>query len=127
MPLSSDIRPEPNPPLDRARVIRAREMYAEGFTVSRVPELAPVERERDVRMLMSLTRALRDLQAMRKHSAAARAPAFVDDEDEDMLPADIDAIYRELAHRMEAMAAGGAADVVSDAVNGRVPGLPDRT
>ncbi|MGV3635770.1 MAG: hypothetical protein ACO1NY_15585, partial [Pseudorhodoplanes sp.] len=36
MPLSSDIRPEPNPPLDRARVIRAREMYAEGFTVSRL-------------------------------------------------------------------------------------------
>lgn len=36
MPLSSSIKPEPNPPLDRARVIRAREMYAEGFTVSRI-------------------------------------------------------------------------------------------
>ena len=36
MPLSSHIKPEPNPPLDRARVIRAREMYEEGFTVSRI-------------------------------------------------------------------------------------------
>jgi hypothetical protein len=36
MSLSSHIRPEPNPPLDRARVIRAREMYAGGFTVSRI-------------------------------------------------------------------------------------------
>ena len=141
MPLSSHIRPEPNPPLDRARVIRAREMYAEGFTVSRIlahcqmslgtlyacldgvpfgagrrahgagsatasghrqaaaraqgrrclagqpllrtaerqvrdietrlsaRDAAPVERERDVRMLMSLTRALRDLAALRKQSA----------------------------------------------------------
>ncbi len=36
MSLSSHIKPEPNPPLDRARVMRAREMYAEGFTVSRI-------------------------------------------------------------------------------------------
>jgi hypothetical protein len=181
MPLSSHIRPEPNPPLDRARVIRAREMYAEGFTVSRIlahcqmslgtlyacldgapfgqdgermeavprrrevtgkrrralkaddvslvnrllrtaerqvrdietrlsaRDHPPVERERDVRMLASLTRVLRDLQALRKQSGASRSPAFVDDEDEEMLPADIDAIRRELAHKMEAMAAGGAA------------------
>jgi hypothetical protein len=181
MPLSSHIKPEPNPPLDRARVIRAREMYAEGFTVSRIlahchmslgtlyacldgapfgesgermekvprrrqvtgkrrralkaddvslvnrllrtaerqvrdietrlsaRDQAPVERERDVRMLASLVRALRDLQALRKQSGAPRAAAFVDDEDEDMLPADIDAIRRELAHRMEAMAAGAPA------------------
>ena len=180
MPLSSHIRPEPNPPLDRARVMRAREMYAEGFTVSRIlahcrmsygtlyacldgvpfgaqgermdpvprrrdvigkrrpvlpadevslvnrlirtaerqvrdietrlsaRDAAPVERERDVRMLVGLTRALRDLQALRKQSEAARgsAPAAADDEDEDMLPADIDAIARELSHKMEAMAAG---------------------
>ncbi|HWV51225.1 hypothetical protein [Pseudorhodoplanes sp.] len=36
MPLSPNTRSEPNPPLDRARVIRAREMYAEGSTVSRI-------------------------------------------------------------------------------------------
>jgi hypothetical protein len=180
MPLSSHIRAEPNPPLDRARVIRAREMYAEGFTVSRIlahcqisygtlyacldgvpfgqdgvrmdpvprrrdvtgkrrralkaddvslvnrltrtaerqvrdietqlaaRDIAPVERERCVRMLVGLTRALRDLQALRKQIEAARgsAPAAADDEDEDMLPADIDAIARELSHKMEAMAAG---------------------
>jgi hypothetical protein len=175
MPLSSHIRPEPNPPLDRARVTRAREMYAEGFTVSRIlahcemslgtlyacldgvpfgeagermepvprrrqvtgkrrralkaddvslvnrltrtaerqvrdietrlsaRELPPVERERDVRMLMNLTRALRDLQAMRKQGAAARGPAAVDDEDEDMLPADVAALAEEFGRRMMAM------------------------
>lgn len=69
-------------------------------------DAAPVERERDVRMLVSLTRALRDLQALRKQSEAARGSAAADDEDEDMLPADIDAIGRELSHKMEAMAAG---------------------
>ncbi len=36
MPLSSHIKPEPNPPLTRERVILAREMYAEGFTVARI-------------------------------------------------------------------------------------------
>ena len=36
MPLSSHIKPEPNPPLTLPRVIRAREMYAEGFTVARI-------------------------------------------------------------------------------------------
>jgi hypothetical protein len=77
-------------------------------------DVAPVERERDVRMLASLTRALRDLQALRKQSTAPRGSAFVDDEDEDMLPADIDAIRRELAHKMAAMAAGGAAATDED-------------
>ena len=138
MPLASHIKPEPNPPLTLPRVVRAREMYAEGFTVSRIlahcemslgtlyqcldgnpfvdqgepmpalprrrqvlkkrhralktdsvsltnrllrtaerqvrevevrlgqREQPPVERERDVRMLMNLTRALRDLRAMRE-------------------------------------------------------------
>ncbi len=144
MPLSSHITPEPNAPLDRARVMRAREMYAEGFTVSRIlahcqmslgtlyacldgvpfgaggermdaiprrrqvtgrrrraletddvslvnrmlrtaerqvrdietrlaaRDHAPVERERDVRMLASLTRTLRDLQTLRKRGDAAQ-------------------------------------------------------
>ena len=199
MPLSSHIRPEPNPPLDRARVMRAREMYAEGFTVSRIlahcqmsygtlyacldgvpfgqtgermdliprrrqvtgkrrralaadevslvnrltrtaerqvrdietqlaaRNVAPVERERCVRMLTSLTRALRDLAALRKQGAAARGPAVAEYEDEDFLPADIDALYREFAHKMEAMAAGGAADVAPDAMSAGVPPLPDTT
>ena len=136
MPLCDHIAPEPNPPLTRERVIRAREMYEAGFTVSRIlaacqmslgtlytcldgvpfgldgerwPPVPrrrlvtgkrrralatdpvsltnrllrtaerqvrdietrlsaraqpPVERERDVRMLVSLTRALRDLHAL---------------------------------------------------------------
>jgi hypothetical protein len=36
MPLSSNITPEPNPPLTRERVVAIREMYAEGFTVARI-------------------------------------------------------------------------------------------
>ena len=179
MPLSSNIRPEPNPPLTRERAIRAREMYAEGFTVSRilahcqmsfgtlyacldgvpfgqdgermdpiprrrevtgkrrralaadsvsltnrllrtaerqvrdietrlaVRDQASVERERDVRMLASLTRALRDLQALRKREPAKRGPVTVEDEDnEDTIPASIDALRQELNHKLTAMAAG---------------------
>jgi hypothetical protein len=179
MPLSSNIKPEPNPPLDRARVIRAREMYAEGFTVSRIlahcqmslgtlyacldgvpfgadgermapiprrrdasnkrrPPLKPdpvsltsrliraaerqvvdietrlsartqppVERERDVRMLMNLTRALRDLYAMqepapRRNKIDSRKPVNPDDEDEDMLPADIAALVEEFNQKLAA-------------------------
>lgn len=202
MPLSSNITPEPNPPLDRARALRAREMYAEGFTVSRIlahcqmslgtlyacldgapfgeggermepvprrrivtgkrrralkaddvslvnrllrtaerqvrdietrlsaRDPAPVERERDVRMLASLTRALRDLQMLRKQSVAARGSATAGEyeyEDEDRLPADIDAIYRELCHKMEAMAAGGASDAASSDAIGCGSGLTGKT
>lgn len=178
MPLSSHIKPEPNPPLDRARVIRAREMYAEGFTVSRIlahcqmslgtlyacldglpfgeggermgpvprrrqvtgkrrralvaddvslvnrllrtaerqvrdietrlsaREQAPVERERDVRMLTGLTRALRDLQALRKQSGAPRGTAVADDDNPDAIPESIDALRQELSRRLYGMAAG---------------------
>ena len=185
MPLSSHIRPEPNPPLDRARALLAREMYAEGFTVSRIlahcqmslgtlyacldgvpfgqdgermdpmprrrqvtgkrrralkaddvslvnrllrtaerqvrdietqlsaREQAPVERERCVRMLTSLTRALRDLAALRKQGVASRDPTAVEYEDEDMLPADIAALAEEFRQKMMAMpyAPSGAAPV----------------
>lgn len=178
MPLSSHIRPEPNPSLDRARVMRAREMYAEGFTVSRIlahcqmslgtlyacldgtpfgqdgermtaiprrrdvtgkrrralkaddvslvnrltrtaerqvrdietrlsaRDVAPVERERDVRMFASLTRALRDLAALRKRNAAPRGSATAnDDDDDETIPASIDALRQELSRRLYGMAA----------------------
>lgn len=36
MPISDHIKPEPNPPLTRERVIQIRELYAEGFTVARI-------------------------------------------------------------------------------------------
>jgi hypothetical protein len=181
MPLSSNIRPEPNPPLDRARVIRAREMYVEGFTVSRIlahcqmalgtlyacldgvpfgqdgermaaiprrrlvtgkrrralkaddvslvnrlsrtaerqvrdietqlsaRDLSPVERERCVRMLASLTRALRDLQALRKQRAEPRtSPQTNDDDDQETIPASIDALRQELSRRLHGMAAAPA-------------------
>ena len=173
MPLFDHIAPEPNPPLTRERVIRAREMYEAGFTVSRVcanclmslgtlyPCLdgvpfgldgerwqpiprrrlvtgkrrralaadsvsltnrllrtaerqvrdietrlsaraqPPVERERDVRMLVSLTRVLRDLQPQRK----SKGPPAVEDDDYDNLPEDIDALRQELTDRLNAMVA----------------------
>lgn len=175
MPLSSHIKPEPNPPLDRARVMRAREMYAEGFTVSRIlahcqmalgtlyacldgvpfgqdgermqplprrravtgkrrralkaddeslvnrllrtaerqvrdietrlaaRDVAPVERERDVRMLASLTRALRDLATLRKQGTAA--PGSTVANDDETIPASIDALRQELSRRLYGMAA----------------------
>lgn len=175
MPLSENIKSGPNPPLTMPRVIRARELYAEGFTVARVialcemslgtlyhcldgvpfgdqgetlppiprrrqvlqkrhralvsdgtslanrmlrtaerqvreietrlsqREQAPVERERDVRMLTSLTRALRDLQSLRKAKEAAR-PA--EDAEDDCVPKSIDALREELSRKLAGMAAG---------------------
>jgi hypothetical protein len=175
MPLSSHIKPGPNPPLTLPRVIRAREMYAEGFTIARilahcemslgtlyacldgnpfagqgepmprlprrrevlgkrhralktdaasltnrllrtaerqvreietrlsVREQPPVERERDVRMLMNLTRALRDLQALQKNPKPPKP--FDDDDDEDRIPASVDALRQELSNRLAGMVA----------------------
>jgi hypothetical protein len=62
---------------------------------------AAVERERNVRMLASLTRALRDLQVLRKNSDVPRSPSVEDDED--MLPADIAEIVEEFRRKMLAM------------------------
>ena len=179
MPLASHIKPEPSPPLDRARVIRAREMYAEGFTVSRIlahcqmsygtlyacldgapfgadgehwpkvprrrkltdrrrrtlrtdsvslvnrllrtiermvrdietrlsaRELPSGEWERSVRTLASLSRAMRHIEAVDK---PAQRGAVSSDDEEDMLPADIDAVRRELEHKLAAMAAAGPPD-----------------
>jgi hypothetical protein len=176
MPLSSHIKPEPNPPLTLPRVIRAREMYAEGFTVARIlaqcemslgtlyacldgnpfadqgeplppiprrrqvlrkrhralktdaaslvnrllrtaerqvreietrlsaREQPPVERERDVRMLMHLTRALRDLQVLQKTVKKPRDFGH-DDDDEERIPASIDALRQELSNRLAGMVA----------------------
>lgn len=175
MPLSSNIKPGPNPPLTMPRVIRAREMYAEGFTVARIlahcemslgtlyqcldgnpfagqgepmpplprrrqvlakrhralktdgaslthrlmrtaerqareievrlsqREQAPVERERDVRMLMNLTRALRDLTTLLKAARPAPQAGEDDYDDEDSIPASIDALRQELSRRMQGM------------------------
>jgi hypothetical protein len=169
MPLSSHIKPEPNPPLTLARAIRAREMYAEGFTVARIlahcemslgtlyacldgnpfadqgermprlprrrevlgkrhralksdsaslanrllrtaerqvreietrlsaREQPPVERERDVRMLMNLTRALRDLKSL-------RASELPQPEPQKPQP-NIQELRASLAHKLEAIIA----------------------
>ena len=173
MPLSSHIKPEPNPPLTRERVIAIREMYAEGFTVARIlahcqtslgtlyaccdgvpfgidgeqwPALprrrqtlhqkrralkadavslanrltrtaerqvrdielrlsarsvSPADRERHVRMLASLARTLRDVQALNK----ALPAGHVEPENYDELPADIDDLRQELNRKFQAMAA----------------------
>ncbi len=179
MPLSSHIKPEPNPPLTRERVILAREMYGEGFTVARIMaqcamslgtlyacldgipfgadgeqwtalprrrqtlhqkrralkadsvslanrltrtaerqvrdielrlsarSMSPVDRERDVRVLAQLARTLRDLQVLSR-AVPVKRDAEPDDEpeNENEIPASIDALRRELSHRLHAMAAG---------------------
>jgi hypothetical protein len=182
MPLSSHIRPEPNPPLTRERAIRAREMYAEGFTVSRIlahcqmslgtlyacldgapfgaegermepvprrravtgkrrralkaddvslvnrllrtaerqvrdietrlaaRDQPPVERERDVRMLTNLTRALRGLHALSREAPGKGGRTAAGDCNYDEIPEDIDALRQELTGRLEAMAAGARND-----------------
>ena len=46
-------------------------------------EQPPVERERDVRMLMNLTRALRDLQVLQKSPKAAEPAEPVEEDDGD--------------------------------------------
>jgi hypothetical protein len=72
-------------------------------------------------MLASLTRALRDLQALRKQIAATPGSAVVEDDDDDMLPADIDAIRRELEYKLEAMAAGAPSAIAPDPQTWRAP------
>ncbi|ARQ00926.1 hypothetical protein [Pseudorhodoplanes sinuspersici] len=156
MALSDHIKPEPNPPLTRERVILAREMYAEGFAVARImaqclmslgtlyacldgvpfgadgeqwPPLprrrqtlhqkrralkadavslanrltrtaerqvrdiemrlsartiAPVDRERDVRMLAQLARTLRDLRLLGAADAAGAARKAQDEPKRDI-------------------------------------------
>jgi hypothetical protein len=68
-------------------------------------DVAPVERERDVRMLASLTRALRDLAALRKQGAAEPGSTHADRDDDDSIPASIDALRQELSRRLYGMAA----------------------
>jgi hypothetical protein len=71
-----------------------------------------VERARCVRMLTSLTRALRDLQALaRQAPLPGRAPQ---DENYDEIPEDIDALRRELSARLNAMVAGTRRDETQD-------------
>jgi len=66
--------------------------------------IAPVDRERDVRMLAHLTRALRDLQILQK-AVPPRRDFEPDNEDE--LPESVDALRQELSRKLAAMAAGG--------------------
>ena len=67
-------------------------------------EQPPVERERDVRMLMNLTRALRDLQSLQQADDAAAPAGDVKDDAE--IEASIDALRMELSQRMAGMVAG---------------------
>ena len=72
---------------------------------------APGDRERDARTLAVLAKTLQSLtaiDALHESKSAQKKKQPVDDDDEDYLPADIDAIRRELSQRMEAMAAGAS-------------------
>ena len=80
---------------------------------------APDERERDARTLAILAKTLQSLTAIdalhEPKAGKTRKRAEADDDDDDYLPADIDAIRRELSQRMEAMAAGGPSRVSGEA------------
>ena len=73
------------------------------------------ERERDARTLALLAKTLQSLTALdalhEPKTTGARKKRVVDEDDEDTIPADIDAIRRELSRSLEAMAAGGARDI----------------
>jgi hypothetical protein len=80
---------------------------------------APGEREQDARTLAVLAKTLQSLtaiDALHESKPTRKKKQPVDDDDEDFLPADIDAIRRELSERMAAMAAGNPE---------RVPGETD--
>ncbi len=80
---------------------------------------APDERERDARTLAILAKTLQSLTAIdalhEPKAGKTRKRVEADDDDDDYLPADIDAIRRELSQRMEAMAAGGPSRVSGEA------------
>ena len=73
------------------------------------------ERERDARTLALLAKTLQSLTALdalhEPKTTGARKKHVVDDDDEDTIPADIDAIRRELSRSLAAMAAGGPQDI----------------
>ncbi len=67
---------------------------------------APLERERDARVLAVLAKTLRELSALdeTKQRKQTAAPA-----DDDAVPRDMDELRRSLARKLEALVAGGTA------------------
>lgn len=72
------------------------------------------DRERDARTLAVLAKTMQSLtalDALHEPKTGGRKKQIADDDDEDLIPTDIDALRRELSQRMEAMAAGNPAGV----------------
>jgi len=96
-----------------ARMMRAAERQV-GEIETRLAGTAhaPGDSERDARTLAVLARTMQSLSALdAAHEPATPAKqrkALADDDDYDQIPADIDALRRELTQRLEAMAAGSS-------------------
>jgi hypothetical protein len=75
----------------------------------------PGVNERDARTLAVLARTMQSLTALdaqnEPKATGAKQKRGVNDDDEDRIPADIDAIRRELSRSLEAMAADGAREI----------------
>jgi hypothetical protein len=69
---------------------------------------APLERERDARVLAVLAKTLRELSALEQAKPRKQSAAHTDDES---VPRDIDALRRSLAQKLEALVARSPAGV----------------
>lgn len=109
-PRDGDRRASPDPEALAARVQRVveRELDAIDRILGTIGAADAAEAERSARTLASLARALKEVMRL----AAPDEPAEPDDDDP--MPRDLDEFRRELARRLEALAAGGTAAPAGD-------------
>jgi hypothetical protein len=110
-PTGPSRRPAATPAALAARVQRVveRELDAIDRVLSVLGATDSVEAERSARTLASLARALKEVMRL---TAPEQTPEA--DEDDDGGPRDLEEFRRELARRLEALAAGAAAEAAGD-------------
>ena len=110
-PTGSSRRPAATPAALAARVQRVveRELDAIDQVLSILGAADQAEAERSARTLASLARALKEVMRLTAPELTPEA-----DEDDDGGPRDLEEFRRELARRLEALAAGAAADAAGN-------------
>lgn len=105
------IEPPPTAPETLARRVQLvveRELDAIETVLNAIGPADPTEAERAARTLASLARALKEVMRLTAPEESCDA------DDEDPIPRDLDEFRRELARRLEALAAGAAAAPAGD-------------
>lgn len=92
----------------RVQRVVERELDAIDQILGAIGAADAAEAERSARTLASLARALKEVMRLAAPDEAADA------DDDDPVPRDLDEFRRELARRIEALAAGGAAETAGD-------------